>query len=222
MGPRLRGDDTTQSLPGLTRQSMTLLNKRERTDLHRGSSSWMRGSSPRMTPGFWRARFRFADSNFKQPTLRRPYSLIGAGYAVFPIPILRSLEGSGAPADAGVCETPDGWPARPSGGTLCEGVPFLLCEEKGASRRSTAAFCDKDGPRFRERGPATPVSQLLAAGPNACERSPAIARVLQGTFPRSPRRRISRRRGFPRSSTRRGPAVSPAFSSPLLRLHGVP
>ena len=32
------------------------------------------------------------------------------------------------------------------------------------------------GPRFRERGPATPVSQLLAAGPSACEWSPVTAR----------------------------------------------
>jgi len=53
-----------------------------------------------------------------------------------------------------------------------------------------------------ERGPATPVSQLLAPGPIARERSPAIARVPRGTFPRSPRRRISRRRGFPAWPTR--------------------
>src|SRR6185312_15207046 len=93
-------------------------------------------------------RVGLTDSNFKQPTLRRPYSLIGAGYAVFPIPILRSLEGSGAPADAGVCETPDGWPARPSGGTLCEGVPSLP-KKRGAFRRSTAACLMMCGPRFR-------------------------------------------------------------------------
>jgi hypothetical protein len=59
---------------------------------------------------------RFTDSDFKQPafadasagkpTLRRPYSLIGAGYAAVANCILRSLEGSGAPAGAGVCETP--------------------------------------------------------------------------------------------------------------------
>ena len=89
---------------------------------------------PRLTTAFVKAR----SAGMRD----RPYSLIGAGYAAVANCILRSREGSGAPADAGVCETPDGWPARPSGGTLCEGVPFLPCEEKGASRRSTAAFCD--------------------------------------------------------------------------------
>src|SRR5579883_2365090 len=86
-------------------------------------------------------------------------------------------EGSGAPADAGACEAPGGWPARPSGGTLGEGVPFLLAI---GGRRLPALHTRRSatgGPRFRERGPATPVSQLLAAGPSACERSPAIARA---------------------------------------------
>ena len=50
--------------------------------------------------------------------------------------ILHSPEGSGAPADAGVCETPGEQRARLLGGTLCEGVPSLL-SERGASRRST-------------------------------------------------------------------------------------
>src|SRR3569833_3883960 len=53
------------------------------------------------------------------------------------------------------------------------------------------------------RGPATPVSQLLAPGLIARERSPAIARELRDTFPRSPRRRIRRRRRFPAWPPRR-------------------
>ena len=48
-----------------------------------------------------------------------------------------------------------------------------------------------------KRGPATLVSQLLAPGPNARERSPAITRVPRVTFPRSPRCRISQAAGFP-------------------------
>jgi hypothetical protein len=37
------------SLPGLTRQSMKQRHKDSRKDFARGISSWMRGSSPRMT-----------------------------------------------------------------------------------------------------------------------------------------------------------------------------
>jgi hypothetical protein len=72
--------------------------------------------------------------------------------------------------------------------------PFLRREAPpGAPLRR----CATDGPRFRERGPATPVSQLLAAGPGACEQSPAIARAPKATLASGPRRRINRRRGFP-------------------------
>ena len=120
----------------------------------------------------------------------------------------------------GLCETPDGWPAKPSGGTLCEGVPSLR-EKRGASRRSTCGVLSMCGPRFRERGPATPVSQLLAAGRSACERSPAIARELKATFALT-RGAASADGGI--SPLGRpgelGPHLRP--SSPLLRLHGVP
>jgi hypothetical protein len=140
-------------------------------------------------------RKRSASIQIPTAMRHRPCSYVGPGEALARIPNLDSPRGSGAPADAGVCETPGGWPARPPGGTLCEGVPSLL-SERGASRRSTAALCDQDGPRFRERGPATPVSQLLAAGPGACERSPAIARELRSALLQSPRRRIDRATGI--------------------------
>ena len=56
----------------------------------------------------------------------RPCSLIGAGYAAVPIPIRGPLEGSGAPAGAGVCEAPGGQPAR---GTSCDRpLPSLRSE----------------------------------------------------------------------------------------------
>jgi len=55
--------------------------------------------------------------------IHRPYSLVGPGQALAQFAIPGSLEGSGAPKDAGVCETPDGRLAKPPGGTLCEGVP---------------------------------------------------------------------------------------------------
>src|SRR6185312_11382055 len=113
-----------------------------------------------------------------------------------------------------VCET------RPVG--RLASVPFLRCEaEERAFRRSTCGVLAMCGPRFRERGPATPVSQLLAAGRNACERSPAIAREsgVRCSEPAAPHQSMA---GFPRSSTRWGPAASPALSPPLLRLHGVP
>jgi hypothetical protein len=87
--------------------------------------------------------------------IHRPCSLIGAGYAAVRIANLGSLEGSGAPADAGVCETPDGWPARPSGGTLCEGVPSLLIGTRrlpalhsGVLRLTGRAFENVDQPRL--------------------------------------------------------------------------
>jgi hypothetical protein len=120
----------------------------------------------------------------------------------------RSLEGSGAPADAEGCEPSDERRARPLDGTLARRplAPHRNEAPPGAPQRRSAT----DGPRFRERGPATPVSQLLAPGPIARERSPAIARVLQGTFPRNPRRRISRRRGFP-------PVIDPVRSRAHLR-----
>ena len=71
------------------------------------------------------------------------------------------------------------------------------------------------------RGPATPVSQLLAPGPIARERSPAIARVpgVRCSRPAAPHQPTA---GFP-------PVIDPVSSgristppSPLLRLHGVP
>jgi len=120
----------------------------------------------------------------------------------------------------GFCETPDGWPAKPSGGTLCEGAPSLR-EKRGASRRSTCGVISMCGPRFRERGPATPVSQLLAAGRNACERSPAIAREsgVRCSRPAAPHQPTA---GFPRLADPVSLDQISGPPSPLLRLHGVP
>jgi len=87
------------------------------------------------------------------------------------------------------------WRSHPVGRFAKASPPFVRREAPPGAPH--AAFCDKDGPRFRERGPATPVSQLLAPGPIARERSPAIARALRSTFLRSPRHRIDRWRGFP-------------------------
>jgi len=115
---------------------------------------------------------------------------------------------------------PRGWPARPSVGRFAKASPSSFSGE----RRLPALHCGvlaTGGPRFRERGPATPVSQLLAAGRNACERSPAIARALRDTFPRSPRRRTDRWRDFPVIDPVSSGHIS-ALPSPLLRLHGVP
>ena len=136
------------------------------------------------------------------------------------IAIPGSLEGSGAPAGAGACEAPGGRTAPV--GRLPK-LPFLRCEaEERAFRRSTAAFCDKDGPRFRERGPATPVSQLLAPGPNARERSPAIARGpgVRCSKSAAPHQSTA---GFPRLAdpARRGhisgpfPAAAPSSRRPM-------
>ena len=72
-----------------------------------------------------------------------------------------------------------------------------------------------------ERGPATPVSQLLAAGRIACERSPAIARVpgVRCSRPAAPHQPTA---GFPRLADPMSSGHISAPSSPLLRLHGVP
>ena len=87
--------------------------------------------------------------------IHRPCSLIGAGYAALPIPILRSLEGSGAPADAEGCEPSDERRARPLDGTLCEGVPSLLIGTRrlpalhsGVLRLTGRAFENVDQPRL--------------------------------------------------------------------------
>ena len=69
----------------------------------------------------------------------RPYSLVGPGQALVSLLIALPPRGAERRQTRGFCETPDGWPAKPSGGTLCEGAPSLR-EKRGASRRSTAAF----------------------------------------------------------------------------------
>jgi len=71
------------------------------------------------------------------------------------------------------------------------------------------------------RGPATPVSQLLAPGLSARERSPAIARgpgvrCSKSAAPHQPTA------GFPRLADPVSSGHISAPSSPLLRLHGVP
>jgi hypothetical protein len=132
----------------------------------------------------------------------RPYCLIGAGYAEFPIPILGSRSRGAERRQTRGCARPpvDGRRDHPVG-RFAKASPFSLVRRKappGAPQRRSAT----DGPRFRERGPATPVSQLLAPGPIARERSPVIARAPEATFASGPRRRISRRRGFPAWPTR--------------------
>src|SRR6185312_8982612 len=80
----------------------------------------------------------------------------------------RQALGLARPPVGGLRNTPDG--------TSCDRpVPPL---RSGGTRLPAlhGGVLAMRGPRFRERGPATPVSQLLAAGRNACERSPAIAR----------------------------------------------
>ena len=160
------------------------------TDVGVLRASWMRGSSPRMTLCMWRRAIQL-DSTVKQPraAARILVSAPGRPSFEFAIPRLPN-EGSGAPAGAGACEAPG------EGGTSTMAQAFLPSKEDAPPGAPLAAFCDWSGRAF-ERGPATPVSQLLAAGPNACERSPAIARALGLRLPRSPRRRIDRWRDFP-------------------------
>jgi hypothetical protein len=55
-----------------------------------------------VVPRAWRrflSLFSFQTANFKQPTLRRPYSLAGAGYALIPL-APHANEGDGAPKGA--------------------------------------------------------------------------------------------------------------------------
>src|SRR6185312_3804602 len=101
-------------------------------------------------------------------------------------------------------------------------APFLRCEaEERAFRRSTCGVLAMCGPRFRERGPATPVSQLLAPGPIARERSPAIAREsgVRCSEPAAPHRSPA---GFPGFADPVNLDRISGPPSPLLRLHGVP
>src|SRR6185312_4462662 len=97
------------------------------------------------------------------------------------------------------------------GATLCL-VPHVSLETCGRLSARHSGVITAYGPRFRERGPATPVSQLLAAGRSACERSPAIARGPGGrcSRPAAPHRSTA---GFPRladpvSSEAESPAPS--------------
>ena len=174
--------------------------------------------APRDARKVWRAHL--ADSDFKQPCAIARALWSAPGKPSSRIPNLGSLKGSGAPADAGACETPGGWPARPSVGRFAKASPRSFRNEAppGAPLRRLAT----GGPRFRERGPATPVSQLLAAGHSACERSPAIARAPEATFASGPRRRIDRWRDFPghrpggvRPYLRPLPAAAPSSRRPM-------
>jgi len=110
---------------------------------------------------------------------------------------------------------------RPVGRCAKASPPFLSEERRLPAlhlRRSNDARA-----ALSVRGPATPVSQLLAPGRNARERSPAIARELRVTFPRSPRRRIGQAAGFPRLAdpVRRGrisgpcPTAAPSSRRPM-------
>jgi len=133
----------------------------------------------------------------------RPHSLVGPGQALVSLLIALPFEGSGAPADAGVLRNPRWVVAKPPGGTLCEGVPSLL-SERGASRRSTAAFyrCagraseNVDQPRLS----ASSWRQVVVPASGA----PPSPESLGCVAP-DPRRRIDRWRGFP-------PVIDPVSS----------
>ena len=120
----------------------------------------------------------------------------------------------------GFCETPDGWRAKPSGGTLCEGVPSLP-KKRGASRRSTAAFyrCagraseNVDQPRLS----ASSWRQVLLPASGAPP-SPGSER-LRSPSPAAPHQPTA---GFPRLADPVSLDQISGPPSPLLRLYGVP
>ena len=129
-------------------------------------------------------------------TTHRPYSLVGPGQALVFRPRRAPLEGSGAPADAGACDrSRSGWRSRPR--HLAKASPHPLRSGRDASRRSTCGVSRDVRAALSVRGPATPVSQLLAPGPSARERSPAIAREsgVRCSRPAAPHRSTA---GFPR------------------------
>jgi hypothetical protein len=105
-----------------------------------GGASWMRGSSPRMTARVARP----VSSLVKQPTLRRPYSLAGAGYA-FILPTLSSERVTAR---------------RAARRFVVRSV--LRHRSTGASRRAITASFRRTGRAFR--GP------LIAAAPSAGSR----------------------------------------------------
>jgi hypothetical protein len=98
--------------------------------------------------------------NRGKPTLRRPYCLRGAGYALRPCSPPR---GSGAPKGAKFECTPCGV-ARHKATRL-------------AFRRSTAAFLGPRAALFVAALPPRPSAKVLAAGPSAGGRAPGAARV---------------------------------------------
>ena len=162
----------------------------------------------------------FADASAGKPTLRRPYCLIGVGYAELPIPILRSLEGSGAPADAEGCEPSDERRARPLNGTLARrplaplGTRRLPALHSGVLRLTGRAFENVDQPRLS----ASSWRRVLLPGSGAPP-SPGCQRLRS-----PPARGAASVDGGVSPLGRPGEVegTSPAFSSPLLRLHGVP
>ena len=174
--------------------------------------------APRDARKVWRAHL--ADSDFKQPCAiaRALWSAPGRPSCEFQISApsrgaeRRQTRGLARPPVDGRRDHPwDALRRRPL-------APF-------GTRRLPALHCGvlaTGGPRFRERGPATPVSQLLAAGHSACERSPAIARAPEATFASGPRRRIDRWRDFPghrpggvRPYLRPLPAAAPSSRRPM-------
>jgi hypothetical protein len=91
----------------------------------------------------------------------------------------------------------------------CEASP-RSSSERGASRRSTAAFCDKDGPRFRERGPS-----------HACQPAPGAGSYCPGAEPRhrpGAKGYVCLRPAAPHQPTAGFPRLAdPASSEPYLR-----
>jgi hypothetical protein len=166
---------------------------------------------PRLTTAFVKAR----SAGMRD----RPYSLVGPGQALVAFSS-RSLEGSGAPADAEGCEPSDERRARPLDGTLARrplapfGTRRLPALHSGVLRLTGRAFENVDQPRLS----ASSWRQVLMPASGAPP-SPGCFRVR---FPEA--RGAASVDGGVSPGHRPGEVegTSPPRFSPLLRLHGVP
>jgi hypothetical protein len=135
------------------------------------------------------------ESNVKQPR-KIARILCGAGYAVVPFPSLVKYEGMARREDASgssIAHLPFGKMRRPS--ARHRGVLSATGRASGNRLRGVRPLSEHDPfraavPSSLERAVRPAISQLLAGGHSASERSPVTARELGGAFtprPRAPR-----------------------------------
>jgi len=120
------------------------------------------------------SRVALAGSDFKQPCIIARI-LCGAGYAVLLSTLPRGERSAGKRGALAIALHGRLGESRPR--RALRGASLSLARRKRASRRSTSGVLRRLGRASEGASMARIVSQLLAAGPSARERSPGAARA---------------------------------------------